>query len=63
MPQTDGIEMAEFEVTATWRSTQTVEVPAESVADYREMVRAGEMPNIIAEQIDASMAELVDWSA
>lgn len=56
--------MAEIQIEATWRTVQTVEVPDDVDADAAAAaIRRGDLPEWAAEQIDASMAELVDWTA
>jgi hypothetical protein len=53
----------EFQVTSTWRTTQTVEVPEDQYDELYAAVQRGELPEIVADQIDASTASLVDWDA
>jgi hypothetical protein len=54
----------EIQIEATWRTLQTVEVPDGADADEaRDAIKRGELPEWAAEQIDASAAELTDWTA
>lgn len=56
----DETETEEITITATWRSTSRVEVPKGWRPDG---VPLTEWPDDVADAVDTSNAELVDWES
>lgn len=54
-------DVVEFQVVSTWTAVDVVQVPREDADEIKAEIEAGNLPEIVAEQISASGADLTDW--